>query len=409
MTNIGHFGEPFFLEDPDKLDDPFADLARYRRECPVYFNPTLGQWFVFRYDDVATLFRDQRLSADRMSGFIDQAPAEVREDLRSLAPMFATWVLMLDGDDHTRIRHLLNLGFNATAVQALVPAIRRSAEQLLDEVRDGKLDVAADFAFLLPAYVLSDFLGVAAADRHRIVNWSVDFVDFFNIFPITSDTTQRMMRSAREMEAYTYQMLEERRTKPRDDFVGILLRSADQTGEPTPEEIAGNAMLLLLAGHIAVRNLVGNAVYLLLTHPAERRRLADDPALLGNLVEETLRFEPPVTLIPRVALSDITIGGVTIPSGAVVQLSIAAANRDPAHFVEPDRFDIGRKPQRNLSFGLGPHGCLGAHLARLQSEIALDVLLQRYHRIETDPTRPTRWYRTAGNRGPEKLPLVCGN
>lgn len=409
MTNIGHFGEPFFMANPNKLDDPFADLARYRADCPVYFNPSLGQWFVFRYDDVAALFRDQRLSANRMSGFIDQAPATVREDLRTLAPMFATWVLMLDGDDHARLRRLLNLGFNATAVQALVPAIRRSAEQLLDDVHDGRLDVAADYAFLLPAYVLSDFLGVAATDRHKIVDWSVDFVDFFNIFPITVETTQRMIRSAREMAAYTYDLLEQRRATPREDFLGVLLRSADQTGEPTPEEIAGNAMLLLLAGHIAVRNLVGNAVYLLLTHPEERKRLVDDPALLGNLVEETLRFEPPVTLIPRIALSDITVGGVTIPSGAVVQLSIAAANRDPAHFVEPDQFDIGSRPRRTLSFGLGPHGCLGAHLARLQGEIALDVLLQRYSRIELDPTRPTRWYRPAGNRGPEKLPLLCGN
>ena len=409
MTNIGHFGEPFFMEDPDKLDDPFADLARYRSECPVYFNPSLGQWFVFRYDDVAALFRDQRLSANRMSGFIDQAPIAVRDDLRTLAPMFATWVLMLDGEDHTRIRRLLNLSFNATAVQALIPAIRRSAEQLLNEARDGKLDVAADYAFLLPAYVLSDFLGVAATDRRKIVDWSVDFVDFFNIFPITVDTTERMMRSAREMAAYTYQMIEERRTKPRDDFVGVLLRSAAQTGEPTPEEISGNAMLLLLAGHIAVRNLVGNAVYLLLTHPDERKRLADAPTLLGNVVEETLRFEPPVTLIPRVALTDITVGEVTIPSGAVIQLSIAAANRDPAHFVEPDRFNIGSKPRGILSFGLGPHGCLGAHLARLQSEIALDVLFQRFGCIELDPTRSTQWYRTAGNRGPEKLPLLCGN
>jgi len=407
MTNIGHFGEPFFVEDPDKLDDPFADLARYRAECPVYFNPSLDQWFVFRYDDVAALFRDQRLSSNRLSGFIDQAPAAVRDELRTLAPMFATWVLMLDGDDHAHMRRLLNLGFNATAIQALIPAIRRSAEQLLDEVRDGKLDVAADYAFLLPAYVLSDFLGVAAADRRRIVDWSVDFVDFFNIFPITIETTQRMIRSAREMAAYTYDLLEQRRAKPRQDFLGILLRSTDQTGEPTPEEIAGNAMLLLLAGHIAVRNLVGNAVYLLLTHPDQRKRLADEPTLLANLVEETLRFEPPVTLIPRIALQDISVGGITIPSGAVVQLSIAAANRDPAHFVDPEQFDIGSRPRRTLSFGLGPHGCLGAHLARLQSEIALDVLLQRYSRIELDPTRPTQWYRPAGNRGPEKLPLLC--
>ncbi|WP_162560819.1 hypothetical protein [Methylobacterium durans] len=131
-SSVGHFGEPFFMDRPGGLDDPFADLARYRQDCPVYYHPALDQWFVFRYDDVAALLRDERLSADRMKGFVDQAPEAVRGDLRSIEPLLRSWVLMRDGADHARLRKLINIGFNATAVQALLPCIEQAANTLLN-------------------------------------------------------------------------------------------------------------------------------------------------------------------------------------------------------------------------------------------------------------------------------------
>ncbi|WP_162560818.1 cytochrome P450 [Methylobacterium durans] len=244
-----------------------------------------------------------------------------------------------------------------------------------------------------------------AQDRHRIVQWSVDFIDFFNIFPITVDSATRMIESTRAMQAYTLALLEERRRAPREDFLGILLRHAGTPDGPTTEEIVGNAMLLLLAGHAAVRNLIGNVVWLLLTRPDENRKLDADPTLLRAAIDETLRFEPPVTLIPRIALEPISVCGNSIPAGAVVQLSLAAANRDLAHFPDPDRFDIARQPKQLMSFGHGPHGCAGVNLARLQSEIALRTLLSRHPELALDPERPITWYRTAANRGPVNLPL----
>ncbi len=405
----GHFGEPFFMDDPATLDDPFAALARYRDSCPVYHHAPLDQWFVFRYDDVAALLRDPRMSADRMRGFVDQAPAPVRDDLRSLAPMFGSWVLMMDGAAHARLRRFINLGFNATAVQALLPSVTRAADVLLDAAApQGGMDVAADYGFLLPAYVLSDFMGVPEADRARIVAWSVDFVDFFNVFPITVDTATRMVRSAREMSAYTEALLAERRARPTDDFLGILARAADKDDGPNTAEIVGNAILLLLAGHVAVRNLIGNVVWLLLGDPQARAALVAEPARMPDAIEETLRYEPPVTLLPRIALADVVVAGTTIPRGAVVQLSLAAANRDPAHFAAPDRFDITRRHAPALSFGHGPHGCAGAHLARLETAIALERLFARFPAFTRDEGRPVRWYRTAANRGPTELALRFG-
>jgi len=407
MENLGHFGEPFFMGNAAKLDDPSADLALYREKCSVYYNRPLNQWFVFRYDDVVALFMDSRLSANRMSGFVEQAPEAVRERLRQLTPFFRSGVMMMDGPDHARTRKFLNLGFNETAVQRLTPAIERSARALLDAVpKDGRFDVAGNYGFLLPAYVLSDFLGVRAEDRESLLRWSVDFVDFFNIFPITVESSERMIRSAQEMNAYIVSLLEERRKNPRQDFLGVLIEAGHGSGGLTGQEIAGNAMLLLLAGHVAVRNLIGNAVYLLLSYPNAKQKLDADQSLLTDVIDETLRFEPPVTLIPRIALEDLEVSGQLIPKGALVQLSIAAANRDPRHFPDPDRFNVTPGRARAVSFGHGPHGCLGAHLARMQSEIALRELFRRFPAPSLDPSRSIEWYRTAANRGPARLPII---
>jgi cytochrome P450 len=166
-------------------------------------------------------------------------------------------------------------------------------------------------------------------------------------------------------------------------------------------------MLLLIAGHLPVRNLIGNVVWLLQQYPREYDRLLSDPSLLESVIEEALRYEPPVTAIPRIAMEDIVVLGRTIPAGDILQLSILAANRDPSRFPDPDRFDAGRHPRGVLSFGHGPHGCIGARLAHEQATIALEVLFRRAGgAIRPDESGDIRWYRNVGNRGPESLPVL---
>ncbi|QIN82320.1 cytochrome P450 [Rubrobacter tropicus] len=397
--------DEFFLNVPEKLDDPFPDLAYFRENRPIFYHETLDQWFAFGHEDVSKLFSDPRMSADRMKGFVDAAPEEVREDLRKVAPYLEMFVLMNDEPDHARLRKFLHRGFNAEAIRGLRGQIQQIADELLDRVREtGRLDDSADFAFLLPAYVLSDFLGFPEKDRDRVVQWSVDFIGFFNVVPITVETTRDMVRSATEMIGYTKELLAERREHPREDFLG-LLAGADPA-EISEEEVVANAMLLLLAGHVAPRNLIGNAVYLLLTHPDQFAKLKEDPSLLDGAIEETLRYEPPVTLIPRIALEDVEMGGETIHAGQIVQLSIASANRDAARFPDPDRFDITKKRGPTLSFGHGPHGCLGALLAMEEARISLATLFRRMPDLRLDDDREIKWYRNAANRGPDSLPVV---
>jgi len=400
-------GSEFFLSVPAKLDDPFPDLAYFREHRPIFYYPPLQSWFVFRFDDVSALFHDPRLSADRMKGFVDAAPAEVREELRQISPHFETWVLMKDAQEHTRLRKTLNLGFNPAQVHRLVGPIQRIVDELLDGVLTrGRFDGSGDFALLLPAYVLSDFLGVPAEDRPKILQWSVDFVDFFNVVPITVENSRRVIDSGLALMDYTRRLLAQRRTHARDDFLGTLAAAQTRGEDLTEDESIGNTLFLLLAGHLAVRNLIGNAIYLLLTQPDQWAALQADPTLLHNAIEETLRYEPPVTLIPRVAGEDFHWQGELIRHGQIVQLSIASANRDSAHFADGERFDISRPPGKHLSFGFGPHGCLGATLAREQARIALTTLFRRMPGLRLDERRPIQWYRNAGNRGPTTLPLV---
>jgi cytochrome P450 len=314
---------------------------------------------------------------------------------------------MKDGQDHAQLCQFFNLGFNASVVHRLRGLIQQLVDELLNLMQDqGHIDASKVFAFLLPAYVLSDPLGAHQEDRGKVVQWSVDFVDFFNVVPITVDTTRYMTQSAAAMIDYTKHLLAERRTHPQDDFLGNLVNASVEEASFTDEEIIANAMLLLLAGHVAVRNPVGNALCLLLTHADELAKLQANPTLVHNVIAETLHYGPPLTLIPRIALEDFELHGHAIRQWRLGQLSIASANCDSAHFPDAERFDISQAQGRHLSFGLGPHGCLGASLARAQASMALTTLLQRFPRLRLDAGQTIQWYRNAGNPGPITLPLV---
>jgi cytochrome P450 len=397
----------FWVNVPSKIDNPYNDFAYFRESKPIYYYQPFDQWFVFRHEDVQHLFSAQELSADRLAGMRQATPVESRSELDKIAPYFDWWVLMADGEKHKRIRHILHQGFDSKVVAGLRDKIQQSADALLDKAQsDGKFDVCEDYAFLLTAYVLADFLGVHPADRDKVVKWSMDFIDFFNVVPITQANTEKMVTSGLELIGYTRGLLNERRTNPVDDFLGTMIKAEQNGAGLVEDELVSNAMLLLLAGHIAVRNFIGNAVWLFFQHPAEFGKLKADPELMQQAIEETLRFESPVAAIPRVPLQDFDYKGNTIKKGQLVQLVISSANRDSLVFENPERFDINRRPGAVVSFGHGPHTCLGAQLAREETRIALETLYRRMPNLALDNTREITWYRNVGNRGPVNLPVV---
>lgn len=400
-------GEKFFLNDPLKLDNPFPDFKYFRESKPVFYYEPLDTWFIFNYEDVDSLFHDPRLSSKRMEGFIDAAPAEVREELKGIAAYFSKWVFMKDGEDHARLRRFMQIGFSPHMIDRLVPAIQEATDSLLNQVADqGQMDGSEDFGFLLPLIVLADLIGVPKADYNKALRWSVDLTDFFNILPIRVETCQRLNQSGYEFIDYMRALIAKRRTEPRIDFLSQLIHAKPEDGVFDEDEVIANSMVLLLAGHVAVRNLIGNAIYLLLTHPGQLAKLKANPSLLTNVVEETLRVEPPVTMVARIAAVDFLFHSHLIRKGQFVQLCIASANRDEQHFSEPDSFDISRHPNKHLSFASGIHSCLGSILAKQEAHIALETLFRRMPGLRFDQNKETQWYRNAGNRGPVKLPLA---
>ena len=396
----------FFLESEDTLDDPFAALAALRERSPVFRYEPLEQWFVLRYDDVRAALADERLSADRLEGYAERAPAAAVAELRQRAP----WLLG-PGSDHAWLRPVLQRGYTA-ATARIEASMEAVADEVLDEVLveavageapAGAFDVAGGYAFPLTARALCDVLGVPRQDAGLLVRWSLDIVGFFGGVPITAQPTGRVADSAAEMMRYTQSWLTDRRAELGDGLLATVAGEAVRGAQAIDEEVAGAVVLPLLGGHVAVRQLIGNAVWLLLGRPGAWARVAAAPELLAGAVEESLRYEPPVPLVPRTALERLELGGETIEPGDVLQLSIAAANRDPARFPDPDRFDLERRPAGALSLGYGPYSCAGARLVRLQARAALAALARRAPRLELDPDRETVWCRTPTARGPDVL------
>jgi cytochrome P450 len=361
-----------------------------------------GQWFVFGYDEVRAALADERLTADRMHGFLDRAPPDAVAAVRRHAP----WVISAEGADYEWVRWILHAGLRGAMGEASEQAIASAAHELLDDLLErDRVDVATDYAFPLAGFILADFLGVDRRDGERLVAWALDLIAFFNDLEITAQAADRMARSAAEMIAYAHALIAERRGELRGGFLDLVARAAATHGRELDDETVGNVTLPFLTGQIGVAHLTTNTIWLLLDHDEERARVAAEPSLVAGAIAETLRYAPPVMLIPRIALEPVAVGGHVVRAGDLVQLSVGAANRDPTRFPDPDRFDVTRAQGGALGFGHGAHSCIGAGLSRMQTPIAVGALLERAPDLELDADREPMWSAVPGIGGIEGLSL----
>jgi cytochrome P450 PksS len=374
----------------------------------VYWSEALGHWVLTRYDDVLAGARNPALSSARVEVF-------VRAQLRGSDPALASdytrintgMMINKDGPDHHRLRVLGNHAFTPSAPRRWQPVIERVVEDLLEAVLPrGRMDLIGDLARPLPAVVIADLFGIPPEDRETFHQWSVDGARFFGGAVGDPEQAARAANEASaQRERYFHGLLEERRRRPGNDLMSLLLQGQAE-GRLSAEEVCAQCSLLLTAGHITTMDQLGNTALALLNHPEQWRRLRDDPALVGSAVEEGLRYDGTAQLGQRIAREDLTLRGRTIRKGDLVYLSLGAANRDPEVFAEPDRFDVGRSDNRHLAFGAGPHLCLGMTLARRGPEVALGRLVRRTPRLRFDEGRPVR--RRADSlvfRGLESLPV----
>ena len=361
--------------DPGFVDDPYPWFAAARAESPMVWHEATGQWLAVSYDAANAVLRSRALG--RL--WRDKEPADRLEPFNVL---HRHQMMENEPPDHTRLRGLVAAAFNRGHVERLRPRVRELAAGLLDRVDGpGSFDVLADYAEPLPVAVIAELLGVPEADRHLLRPWSAAIVKMYE-YVRPPEVEPAAISAAGEFAAYMRDLAAERRAQPRDDLVSDLAQAAQDGTRLSDDELVASAILLLNAGHEASVNAFGNGVVALLERPAELARLRSDPSLAATAVEEMIRFDAPLQLFERTAKQDTTIAGVDIPAGGRAAALLGAANRDSAAFADADRLDVGRAPNNHIGFGAGIHHCLGAPLARMELQITLPMLLERFPSLQ---------------------------
>jgi cytochrome P450 len=341
----------------------------------------LGFHVLSRYDDCATILKhpdvssDQRRSADyKMWTLTNPEAAAFSRSIEGRRPF-----LFMDPPDHTRLRSLVSKSFTPKRVDALRPRVQELVDQLIDDAIDrGSLEVVEEFAFPVPVIVICELLGVPIDEQETFKGWSRSLARSLDPEMVLPPEVQKeRLEAITSFHEYFLELIERLRRDPGPDLLSALVAAEDAGDKLTEDELLGICTLLLIAGHETTGNLIGNAVLALLRHPDQWERLKADPSLVRSAVEEVLRFDPPVQFDGRVAVADIELEHCSLKMGEQPLLILGAANRDPRHFDDPDRFDIGRADNHHLAFGYGLHFCLGAPLARLEAQVALATLAQR--------------------------------
>lgn len=398
----------FDFADLGALTELYPLLARVRAEEPVHFAPQLNGWVTTRYADAVAALRDPALTSQRLALIVQY---QLRHSDPAIAKDFERicfqQMLFRDGGAHHRLRVLGNRGFTPSVLDRARPMIEGVVNDLLDKVQArGHMDAIADFAQPLPAVAIAELFGIPASDRDLFQTWSDDVAKFFGGTHGDPATDGRACNDgALALEDYFLRLIETRRGAPGHDLVSLLI-AGQAEGKLSAAEVCAQCILILIAGHVTTIDQMGNALSAFLHHPAQWERLRADPALIGSAVEEAIRYDPAAPFTHRIALRETQIGGKTVAPGDVVYVGLAAGNRDPAAFANPDTFDIARAPNEHLSFAVGPHVCLGAGLARRELAIGLAALARRMPHLRPATEPPRRRCESLVFRGFHSLPVA---
>ncbi|WP_328393046.1 cytochrome P450 [Streptomyces sp. NBC_00390] len=376
---------PEFRRNPHPV---YADLRETAPVCPMRPPHGIDTYLITRYEDARAALADPRLSKD-MYGAMDA----YRRIFGDSSVALDDHMLNADPPKHTRLRKLVNTAFTPRRVESLRPQIQDLVETLLDACPTGQpVDLLPTFAFPLPIIVICELLGVPPDERAQVQQWSTTVAQT----GFSKESRHAQQKAEQSLHAYFTDLLARKRSRPGEDLLSALITARDDDGGLSENELVSTAFLLMFAGHKTTAYLIGNAVHHLITHPAQLRAVQQNPDLVGPAVEEVLRYDGSVESATfRHATEAVEIAGTRIPKGALVQIALTSANRDPRKFESPDQLDVtrqGNAQNAHLGFGHGIHYCLGAPLARLEMQLALTGLFDRFPRVAlADPTREAPW------------------
>lgn len=389
------------LLDPEVLADPYPLYRRLREEDPVHWDPFLHVWVVTRYPDVTKVLRE--FTASRTPS-PEQLSAMGLEALNPIAAVMVKQMLFLDGRAHARLRRLATAAFTRRRVEALRSHVRDITRRLLQVAQtQGGMDVIADLAEPLPCIVTAEMLGLPVEDHRQLKLWSQDFAEMLGNFQHNPDRIPKILKSTQDMTAYFRSAMRIGSIR-RDGLVRALMNAEIDGDRLTEDEVIANCIVTMVGGQETTTNLIGSGMLTLLRHPDQLAKLRADLSLIPSAVEELLRYESPSQHTGRLAPDDIEMGGKEIKKRQAVMAVMAAANRDPEQFPDPDRLDITRHDNGHVAFGWGAHLCFGAALARIEGQIAFEEMIRLFPDWSLMPG-PLVWRTNLGLRGLTSLPI----
>jgi cytochrome P450 len=388
----------------ESLDDPYPLYHRLQEEAPVLIHRSMA--IVTRHRDIEAVVREmdsysnRRDLGTRVEGALEAMTPARAQRTREVLRIYGLWLASTDAPIHTRIRTLSHRAFTPKHIARMQELMLTTTDELIDAgtAADGTLEVIDGLAYELPLFVIGSMLGAPNEDRALIRRWSKAIAAGSGSEQLFSDDG---LSAFEDFSAYILDLIAERRKTRHTDLLAALMDVREDDDHLSQDELVATFMQLLWAGHETTTNLIGNLLHALLDHPDQRRLVGDDPSRIDAAVEEILRYDTSVQTIHRVPLRDVEIAGVPVPAGLTVRLILGAAGRDPERYDDPDRFDILRQGPHHFGFGVGPHYCLGASLARQETAVAVGRLLERFPRLE--PAEPIHIGPHATLRGPGRL------
>jgi cytochrome P450 len=391
------------------LQDPYPTYARLHEEGPLHYLDVGSKWAVWSivsHTECSSIAKDPRLSAKRAQQMLLSLPLSRQSEFSELARMLGLWLIFMDPPEHTRLRKLLNKGFSAAAVEGLRPQVEAIVDQMLKPLQRGsEIELMRDFANPMPVRIILEMLGIPQELRDTFVSWSRAIAVFRGNPSRTVEEARAAQDALIELTEFFRKTVAERRRNKGSDLISLLIDIEEEGEVLTEEELYAQCIALLFAGHETTRNLIGNGIYTLLQNPQQTAELRERPELIRSAVEELLRYESPVQFTARVLKEDIDVCGQHLRKGWTVLCMLGAANRDPKQFKEPNQLDLKRLNNQHLAFSAGLHFCIGAQLARLEGQIAILNLVQRFPEMRLAGPRP-EWASTFGFRGLKSLPVI---
>ena len=406
VLNEGVF---FALQEPRHVANPYPLYRTLRSEAPLYWDFVLSGWFLTGYSDVRAALADRGLTTTSSPFDVSQLPPGLQKDLAPFGRVMDRVVLYTDATDHERLRRPLNRAFNPAAFEQLRSDMQTLAHELLGKAeRRASMDVVSDYARPLADHMMGKLLGLPEADRAEFVSWCDRLKDFTMARRSGRETiakANQAVKSFQALRAYTRTLIAARRKNFADDVIGRSFAVEPNEAPPAEDDVLANGVLFLHTGALNMSASIANAVTNLLQHPKQFARLREDPRSITIAVEELLRYETPIQVSLRGVPEEIEFAGHRIGPNHLLVLLLGAANRDPGQFADPDRLDLTRRPNHHLSFGAGPHGCVGAWMARFGLAIALGAILDRQSELRLQ-SRKLEWDFPAIWRTPRVLPVL---